>query len=117
MLQAETEDEIGGHLSGEKSMNKSRETIAIDALNRRLVDAYRAKDIDAIMSAYATETSLIVFDLMPPSRYVGAEAFRTVFENYFKAFPGPVVIEAGDLSVEVCGTLGYSYKIDRWTIP
>jgi uncharacterized protein (TIGR02246 family) len=84
----------------------------IKALNRKLVEGYRAKDVDAIMSVYATDDSLIFFDVTPPTQYIGARGFRKAFENFFAAFPGQIMVETKDLRIEIDGKLAFSHRID-----
>jgi ketosteroid isomerase-like protein len=50
------------------------EVIAV--LDRRL-DAMRAKDIDLAMSCYSP--GIVYFDIIPPHRFVGADAVRGNF--------------------------------------
>jgi ketosteroid isomerase-like protein len=85
----------------------------IKALNRRLADALRAGDINAVMSAYAPDDSLVVFDAVPPLQYVGAEACRKNWENALAFFSGPVEYEMSGLHVETDGSLGFSRRIDH----
>jgi len=86
---------------------------AIRALNQRFHDAFKAKDVHAIMSVYVPDESLVVFDVIPPRQYVGAKAYRKDFEDFIAAFPGPMEYEITDLSITASGTLGYSHRIDN----
>jgi uncharacterized protein (TIGR02246 family) len=85
----------------------------IKALNRRLAAALRVGDINAVMSAYAPNDGLVVFDAVPPLQYVGAEACRKNWENALAFFSGPVEYEMSDLHIETDGSLGISRRIDR----
>jgi ketosteroid isomerase-like protein len=62
-----------------------------EAAIRELIDGYvnavRAKDIDGVMSVYAPD--LVAFDVVPPLQYVGAEAFRKVWQRFFETFQAP----------------------------
>ena len=80
---------------------------AIRALNQRFHDAFKAKDVNAIMSLYVPDESLVVFDVIPPRQYVGAKAYRKDFEDFIAAFPGPMEYTITDLSITASGTLGY----------
>jgi ketosteroid isomerase-like protein len=42
-----------------------------------LVKAISARDIDGVMSVYASD--LVAFDVAPPMQYEGVEAFRKVW--------------------------------------
>ena len=85
---------------------------AIRALNQRFHAAFKAKDVNAIMSVYVPDESLVVFDVIPPRQYVGAKAYRKDFEDFIAAFPGPMEYEITDLSITASGTLGFSHRID-----
>ena len=63
------------------------------------VEAVRARDIDGVMSIYAQE--VVSFDIVPPLRYIGADAFRKVWEEVFSSFQGPIDYEIHDLSITV----------------
>jgi uncharacterized protein (TIGR02246 family) len=86
---------------------------AIKALDRHLAAALKAGEIDAVMSAYAPDDSLVVFDAAPPLQYVGVEACRKTWENTLAFFSGPVDYEMSDLHVETDGSLGFSRRIDQ----
>ena len=85
---------------------------AIRALNQRFHAAFKAKDVNAIMSVYVPDESLFVFDVVPPRQYVGAKAYRKDFEDFIAAFPGPMEYEITDLSITASGPLGFSHRID-----
>jgi ketosteroid isomerase-like protein len=59
------------------------EVIAV--LDRRL-DAMRAKDIDRAMSVYSPD--IVYFDIIPPHRFVGADAVRRNFLRWFAEYQG-----------------------------
>ena len=89
---------------------------AIRGLNQRFIAAVKAKDLNKIMSAYIPDETLFVFDAVPPRQYVGAKAYRKDFEEFLGMFPGPIDYTISDLSVTAAGTLGYSHRIDSWTM-
>jgi ketosteroid isomerase-like protein len=89
------------------------------------VEAARARDIDGMMSIYAPE--LVSFDLVPPLRYVGADAYRKRWEEVFSSLPGSIGYEMHDLDIitgddvafghslnRLSGTLNTGQKIDLW---
>jgi uncharacterized protein (TIGR02246 family) len=91
----------------------SSDEAAIRALQSRFVAAFNAKDVDAIMKVYVPGKSLVVFDVVPPRQYVGADAYRKDWEGLFATFKGPVKFELADLHVAADGTLGYSHSIQH----
>ena len=74
---------------------------ATDAEVRKLFDhrseAFRAKDIEAVMSIYAPE--IVYFDLVPPLRYVGSSALRARFSDWFGRWKSAIGQELRDVNV------------------
>jgi uncharacterized protein (TIGR02246 family) len=87
----------------------------IRALEKQFAAAFNAKDADAIMKVYVPGDSLIVFDLVPPLQYVGAQAYHDNWVNFFKMFKGPLKFEMSDLYVMADGKLAYSHSIQHLT--
>jgi uncharacterized protein (TIGR02246 family) len=85
----------------------------IRALEQRFADAFKAKDVDRIMSCYVPDDTLFVFDIVPPRQYVGAKAYRKDWEDFFGAYPGPLTFELTDLQVTADGSIGYGHSIQR----
>jgi uncharacterized protein (TIGR02246 family) len=84
----------------------------IRALEDRFAAAFRAKDVSAIMKNYASGSELFVFDVTPPRQYVGFDAYKKDFEDFFAAFPGPIdKFEVQDLSIVTDGKLAFSHSI------
>ena len=87
----------------------------IKALEDRFVAAFKAKDLDAIMKAYAPGQALVVFDVVPPRQYVGAAAYRKDWRTFLGSLDGPVTVELTDLDVGVDRNLAYSHSIQHVT--
>jgi ketosteroid isomerase-like protein len=62
-----------------------------------LAQAIRDKNIEQLLSFYATDVG--VFDLRPPLKVRGADAYRHNFEQWFASFEGPLGFEVHDLRV------------------
>src|SRR5579863_251803 len=62
----------------------------IKALEASLVAAAQAKDVDAIMKNYVPGESLVVFDVIPPRQYSGADAYAKDWHAFLDGFAGPV---------------------------
>jgi ketosteroid isomerase-like protein len=60
-------------------------------------EAIHAKDLERLMSLYASD--VVYFDLVPPLQYVGADALRERFLDWFGSFEGPIRQEISDLHV------------------
>ena len=85
----------------------------IRALEERFVAAFKAKDLDAIMKAYAPGQTVVVFDVIPPRQYVGAAAYRKDWQAFLESFAGPITVELTDLDVGADRNLAYSHSIQR----
>jgi ketosteroid isomerase-like protein len=92
---------------------KSADEAKIEELEAAFAAAFIAKSVDAIMKVYVPDESLIVFDVVPPRQYVGANAYRKDWEDFFAAFKGPLKFEITDLHVVADGTLGYGHSIQH----
>ena len=82
---------------------------------RELVSAYRAGDIEKIMSAYVKDDNLVVFDVTPPIQFKGNNALYKAYADFYGAFPPPVRIDVEDFHVTVEGNIAYSYEFDTWS--
>jgi len=84
---------------------------AIEALEKRYVEAFNARNLDAIMSVYAPGAQLFVFDAVPPREYPSAEAYRKDWEGLFAAYPGPLSNAISEQSITVVGPVAYGHNI------
>jgi uncharacterized protein (TIGR02246 family) len=90
---------------------KKNDEAAIQRLLDEGIRSLRDKNIEGVMSLYAPE--VVSFDIMPPLRYVGAEAFRKVWEEVFSSFQGPIGYEIHDLSITVGDDVAFAYSLNR----
>src|SRR5260370_31305599 len=91
--------------------NKKNDETAIKRVIEGGVNAVRNKDIGGVMSLYAPE--VVSIDLVPPLRYVGADAFRNVWEEVFSSFQGPIGYEIHDLNITVGDDVAFAYSLNR----
>jgi ketosteroid isomerase-like protein len=73
-------------------------------------EAFRAKDIDGVMSLFAP--AVVSFDLAPPLRCAGADALRKHWEATFSAFDGPMAYRIDELAVDVCDGIAFSHSLN-----
>jgi uncharacterized protein (TIGR02246 family) len=73
--------------------------------------AFRCKDVDGVMSAFAPE--LVSFDVVPPLAYVGKDAYRKPWEALFAAYHGPIEYEIRDLRIAAEHDVAFSYSLNR----
>jgi uncharacterized protein (TIGR02246 family) len=91
--------------------NKKNDVTAIKRVIEGGVNAVRNKDIGGVMSLYAPE--VVSFDIVPPLRYVGADAFRNVWEEVFSSFQGLIGYELHDLTITVGDDVAFAHSLNR----
>jgi ketosteroid isomerase-like protein len=82
----------------------------IEALEKGFAAGLNAKNVDKVMSYYAKE-GLFVFDVTPPREHVGWADYKKDFADMFAAYPGPVTMQVGDLSITVVGSVAYGHSV------
>jgi uncharacterized protein (TIGR02246 family) len=91
--------------------NKKNDEAEIKRVIEGGVEALRDKNIEGVMSFYAQE--VVSFDIVPPLRYVGAEAFRKVWEEVFFVYQGPIDYEIHDLTITVGDDVAFTHSLNR----
>jgi len=80
-------------------------------LIERYVEAIRTHDIEGVMAAYAPD--FVAFDIVPPLRIVGADAFRKIWEEIFQTFENPMPYEVRDLSITAGDDVAFSHSLNH----
>ena len=91
--------------------NKKNDEAAIQGLLDDGIRSLRDKNIEGVMSIYALE--VVSFDIVPPLRYVGADAFRKPWEEVFSSFQDPIGYEIHDLNITVGDDVAFAYSLNR----
>jgi uncharacterized protein (TIGR02246 family) len=91
--------------------NKKNDEAEIKRVIEGGVEALRDKNIEGVMSFYAQ--GVVSFDIVPPLRYVGAEAFRKVWEEVFFVYQGPIDYEIHDLTITVGDDVAFTHSLNR----
>ncbi len=91
--------------------NETNDEAAIRESIDRFAKAFRAKDVDGCMSAFAPE--IVSFDILPPLQAVGAEAFVKHWHEFFGSHEGPIHAEFPDVRVAAGGDVAFSYCLHR----
>ena len=86
-------------------------TTEIQALYERQFDAIRAKDLDRLMSFYSPD--IVYYDVVPPLRFVGADALRERFSHWLAGFQGRIEMDLRDLHVAASGDLAVVHFLSR----
>jgi ketosteroid isomerase-like protein len=90
----------------------SSDDAAIESLEQGFVAAFRAKNVDEIMSFCKPSNELFVFDLATPRQRVGREAFAQDWQLLFATMDGSPRVEMSDLAVTTNGSdLAFSHGI------
>jgi ketosteroid isomerase-like protein len=84
---------------------------AIKALEQGFVAAFSARDVAKIMSFFAPGNELVVFDVMTPREFAGADAYRKNWEGFVKMTNLPYKVELQDFQMTTDGTLGFSHLV------
>ena len=75
--------------------------------------AFRAHDVDAIMSIYAPANALIAYDIVPPLQYVGNAAYRKDYETFLAQYDGPIDVEYRDLRIVAGDDVAFIHTLER----
>jgi len=86
---------------------------AIRELYDRWASAFRARDIDGIMSVYTPGDAVVAYDIVPPLQYVGKEAYRKDYEVFLAQYDGPIDIEYRDLRIVASGNVAFLHALER----
>ena len=75
--------------------------------------AFRARDIEGVMSMYAPGDALVGYDVSPPLQYKGKDSYRKSYEDFFAAYEGPLELEMRDSRLLVGGDLAVFNALER----
>lgn len=86
-----------------------------EATIRQLLDgfanAFRAKDVDGVMSIFAPE--IVSYDILPPLQTAGAGTFVTHWREFFGSHQGPIEVEFPDITVAASNDVAFSHCLHR----
>jgi uncharacterized protein (TIGR02246 family) len=89
---------------------RTKNEAAIRELIDGLVTAIRAKNIDGVMSSYATD--LVAFDIVPPLQFVGARAYNKPWQDVFERYQ-KLDYEVRDLRITAGDDVAFSHSLNR----
>jgi ketosteroid isomerase-like protein len=99
----------------QRTTGGEKENAVVENLVRQRVEdwakAVRAKDIDGVLSLYATNN--VSFDLDPPLRYAGADNKRQAWQEFFAARSGPINYEVFELNVTAQGEIAFAHSLNH----
>lgn len=91
----------------------ARSEAQVRQLLTRWETAFRAGNVDSIMAVYASGSELTAFDIVPPLRKVGRDAYRKNYEQFFAMYEGPVNVELRDLRIVTGGNVAFIHTLER----
>ena len=91
--------------------NKKNDEAEIQRLLDDGIRSLRDKNIEGVMSMYAQE--VVSFDIVPPLRYLGADAFRKRWEEVFVVYQGPIDYEIHDLTITMGDDVAFTHSLNR----
>jgi uncharacterized protein (TIGR02246 family) len=98
-------------------MPKARTAANDEAEIRQLLDrwakAFRARDLNGIMSIYEPGQTLVSFDIVAPLQYKGFEAYKKDYQEFLDQFQGAMDVEYRDLSITAGDTVAFSRGLER----
>lgn len=98
-------------------MPRARTAANDEAEIRQLLDrwakAFRARDLNGIMSIYEPGQALVSFDIVAPLQYVGFEAYKKDYQEFLDQFQGPIEAEYRDLNIIAGDTVALSRGLER----
>jgi ketosteroid isomerase-like protein len=77
----------------------------------RRSEAFRTKDIEAVMSIYSPD--IVYFDLVPPLRYAGSAALRARFLDWFGRWQSAIGQDLRDVIVVASGDVAAAHMLIR----
>jgi uncharacterized protein (TIGR02246 family) len=75
--------------------------------------AFEKKDVGGVMSVYSRD--VVAYDLVPPLQYVGYEAYRRDYQDFFAQYSGPLRVEMRGLHVAAGDTVAVAFMLERVT--
>ena len=95
-----------------KAKMKSSEAEIRDVYDR-WAKAFKARDLDGIMSVYAPDVTIVSYDIVPPLQFVGKEAYRTDYQEFLKQFDGPLDVEYRDMRIVAGRDVAFIHALER----
>ncbi len=75
--------------------------------------AFEKKDVAGVMSVYSRD--VVAYDIVPPLQYVGFEAYRRDYQDFFAQYAGPLRVEMRGLHVSAGDTVAVAFMLERVT--
>lgn len=93
--------------------HKPKNEAEIRELYDRWAKAFRAHDLDGIMSVYASGDALVAYDIVAPLQYAGKETYRKDYAEFLSQYEGPIEIEYRDLRIVAGDDVAFLHTLER----
>lgn len=97
----------------DRQADAKRSQAEIHELLGKWEKAFRARDVDGVMTMYASGDALVAYDVSPPLQYKGKDPYRKSYENFFAAYEGFLDLEMRDVRLLVDGNLAVFNALER----
>jgi uncharacterized protein (TIGR02246 family) len=87
--------------------NIPNDEVAVRDLIEAWADSVRRKDYDGILENHAAD--FVMFDVPPPFKSVGLEAYRKTWDVFFSWSSGPVRFEIQDMDVTAGADVAFAF--------
>jgi uncharacterized protein (TIGR02246 family) len=91
--------------------NIPNDEVAVRDLIEAWADAVRRKDYDGILENHAAD--FVMFDVPPPFKSVGLEAYRKTWDVFFSWSRDPVCFEIQDMDVTAGADVAFAFATMR----
>ena len=98
-----------------KARTSANDKAEIQQLLDRWAKAFRARDLNGIMSIYEPGETLVGFDIVPPLQYIGFEAYKKDYQEFLDQFQSTIDVEYRDLNIVAGDTVAFSRGLERMT--
>ncbi len=96
-----------------KARTSANDKAEIQQLLDRWAKAFRARDLNGIMSIYEPGETLVAFDVVPQLQYVGFETYKKDYQEFLDQFQGTIDVEYRDLNIVAGDTVAFSRGLER----
>lgn len=99
-----------------KPMRSTRgDEAAIRAVLNHWAEAFRARNVDGIMSVYAPGDAVVAYDIVPPLEYRGNDAYRKDYEQFLAMFDGPLGLEFREMRIVAGHDVAFMNSLEHMT--
>jgi ketosteroid isomerase-like protein len=106
---------IAAGASGLRADAQANDNAAIGALYQQFANAFRHKDLNAIMLPYVHDSTLFVFDVSTPREHVGWDAYRADWKSSFGLIKGNPTFSISELFATISGDVAYTHSIQSFS--